>query len=60
MYKDQSIANKIDKLYLTEAAREFVAETPINMFYELFGENPTSEDIEELAKEYYEDSENDD
>lgn len=48
MNKNQMTANRIDKMNLSDRARNMVEETDINLFAELFG-NATEEDLEAMS-----------
>lgn len=50
---NQITADKLDKMDLSDRARNIIAQTDINMMAECFGGMETAEEVEEYIRENY-------
>jgi hypothetical protein len=50
---NQITADKLDKMELSDRARNIIAQTDINMMAECFGGLETAEEVEEYIRENY-------
>lgn len=50
---NQITADKLDKMELSERARNIIAQTDINVIEECFGGLETAEEVEKYIREYY-------
>lgn len=50
---NQITADKLDKMDLSERARQIIAQTDINVMEECFGGLETAEEVEEYIREEY-------
>lgn len=48
---NQETADKLDRMDLSENAREVISNTDFGIFYEVFGKMNTPEEVEEFCKE---------
>ena len=46
-------ASKLDRMELSKEARDVINSTEFNIYYELFGNLDTAEDVEAYVREYY-------
>ena len=46
------VADKLNRMELTENARDYIARTDINVMAELFGMCDTAEEVEQVVAEY--------
>ena len=51
--RDQITVDNLDKMELSDRARNIIAQTDINMMEETFGGLETAEEVEEYIREYY-------
>lgn len=50
---NQITADKLDKMELSDRARNIIAQTDINIMEECFGGLETAEEVEKYIREYY-------
>ena len=50
---NKETAAKLDRMELSQEAREVIDSTEFNIYHELFGNLDTSEEVEAYVREYY-------
>lgn len=49
---NQMVADKLNRMELSETATDYIASTDINVMAELFGMCDTAEEVEQVVQEY--------